>query len=96
MIRIIKKIFLFLRRKIFVNKYKRSFKKKIKIAPEGCDLSENVLAFRYLCHHLDKAIKNKYDIMNIRGFEKYKKAIKILHYLENTKWIESPDIEWSR
>lgn len=96
MIRIIKKLFFYLKRKLFINKYKKSFRKKIRIAPNGCDLNENLLAFRYLCHQLEKTIKNKYDCRNVRGHYKYEKAKSILLYLENTEWIDSPDIKWGK
>jgi nitroreductase len=93
---IVIRILAYMKRKIISNKYQRGFRKKIKVAPIGCDLNENILAFRYLCHQLEKTIKNKYEFSNIRGYKKYLKAIDILRYLENTKWTDSPDIEWGR
>jgi len=96
MIRTLKRIYRFLKRKLFLNKYKKSFMKKISAAPIDRDLDENMLAFRYLCHQLEKTIKNKYDSINVRANEKYEKAKKILLHLENIELVKSPDIEWGR
>ena len=85
-----------MKRKIFVNKYKRKFRKKIKIVPNKCDLNENIYAFKYLCHQLDKTIKNELNPNKIMGLNKYKKAKNILNWLKNTDRFNDPDIEWGK
>ena len=96
MIRLSLRIISFLKRKVFVDKHKRYFRKVLNATPENCELYENVLVFRYLCHQLDKAMKNKFDDKNVRGLKKYEKAKIIFIYLEETEWKNSPDIKWGK
>lgn len=96
MIILTKRLLFYLKRKIFVNKYKRSFRKKIRKAPNKCDLNENLYTFRYLCHQLDKVIKNEFDSERIRGSDKHEKAKDILNWLKKTDRVNDPDIEWGK
>ncbi len=96
MIKLFSRIYKYIKRKLFTNKYKLSFVKKIRTDPANRDLHENLHAFRYLCHQLDKTTKNTYDPDNIRGFEKFQSASKTMCYLKDTEWKESPDVIWGK
>ena len=96
MIVLIKKIIRAIKKRFLQNKFKRNFQKKIQIAPQGNNLNENLYAYRFMCHQLEKTIKNELDVNNIRGQEKYDKAKEILIYLEKTEWAKSPDVEWGK
>ncbi len=93
MIRIVKLVIKKIKN-LFNNKYRKGFDRRLRIAPHGCDLNENLLVFRYLCHQLDKTIKNPFDKNNIRGLRKYNKAKMILIYLQTSEWKTSSDVIW--
>ena len=78
------------------NKYKKGFKKRIKNAPYNNDLEENLYLFRYLCHQIEKTIKNEFVVNKVRGEAKYAKAKEIVSVLDNSVWNDSEDYVWGK
>lgn len=75
-------------------RFKRKFKKRLEVAPSGLDLDENLYAFRYLCHQVEKAIKNDFNSKNIRGKAKYEKAKQISAVLNKSSYRNLADFKW--
>ena len=91
-----RQIYRFIKKKLFSSKEKSSFINKINSDPNLLTLDEKLHAFRYLCHQLEKATKNKFDENNVRGLKKYEQAKLIFRYLEISEWKDSPDVKWGK
>lgn len=78
------------------NKYKKGFKRRIDNAPYKNDLEENLYLFRYLCHQIEKTIKNEFVVNKVRGEAKYNKAKEIVAVLDYSEWNDSEDYIWGK
>ena len=94
MINFMLRLYKILRNLIFANRRTRRFRFNLSMAPNKMDTSLRRMALRYLCHHIEKAIKHDFNPNRERGKDKYARAFAIFDTLKNTKWVDEPDVKW--
>ena len=65
------------------------------MSPCNMDTALKLIALRYFCHHLEKALKHDLVLANIRGKDKFQRAVKIFEILKKTEFADDPDVIWA-
>jgi len=80
---------------LFISRRKRKFHGYLRKPVTKMDTDLKLIVLRYLCHQLDKTIKNEFTPNLIRGISKYEKAAAIHTSLMKSKVANASDVIWA-